>query len=91
MTCRLCGVQLDPQVEHSEVCSVAEATKGHYACVRSIVNGLRLADPTVTTEPQIFLLQLLSQGAALLSMSVLLLRMLRRLRVTRRKPRSVEK
>ena len=50
--CRLCGQQLDPQVEHSETCSVAEATKGHYACVRAVVNGLRLADPTVTTEPR---------------------------------------
>ena len=50
--CRLCGTQLDPQVEHSETCSVAEATKGHYACVRALVSGLKLADPAVTTEPR---------------------------------------
>ena len=52
MACRLCGAQLDPQLEHSELCSVAEATKGHYACVRALVNGLKLADPGVTTEPR---------------------------------------
>ena len=51
-TCRLCGAPLDPQLEHSECCSTAEATRGHYAVVRSVVEGLRLADPTVTTEPR---------------------------------------
>ena len=51
LACRHCGEQLDPQAEHSEICSVAEATKGHYAWVRALVNGLRLADPAVTTEP----------------------------------------
>ena len=44
LSCRLCGRHLDPQVEHSETCSVAEATKGHYACVRALDNGFRLAD-----------------------------------------------
>ena len=39
-------------VEHSETCSVAEATNGHYACVRALVSGLKLADPAVTTEPR---------------------------------------
>jgi hypothetical protein len=48
--CRLCGVQLDPQLEHAETCALAEATRGHYACVRALVDGFRLADPTVTTE-----------------------------------------
>ena len=38
LLCRLCGTQLDPQVEHSECCSIAEATKGHYACVRALLN-----------------------------------------------------
>jgi hypothetical protein len=50
--CRLCGAPLDPQLEHSECCATAEATRGHYAVVRSVVEGLRLADPTVTTEPR---------------------------------------
>ena len=50
--CSLCGAPLDPQVEHSECCATAEATRGHYACVRACVNGLRLADPAVTTEPR---------------------------------------
>ena len=48
--CRLCGALLDPQLEHAEVCATAEATRGHYACVRALVDGFRLADPTVTTE-----------------------------------------
>ena len=34
------------------MCATAEATQGHYACVRAVVNGIRLADPGVTTEPQ---------------------------------------
>ena len=50
--CRLCGSHLDPQLEHSETCSTAEATRGHYACVRALVDGLRLADPAITTEPR---------------------------------------
>ena len=50
--CRLCGAQLDPQLEHAEICSTAEATRGHYACVRAVIDGIRLADPGATTEPQ---------------------------------------
>ena len=50
VSCRLCGALLDPQLEHSETCAVAEATRGHYACVRSLVEGFRLADPSVATE-----------------------------------------
>ena len=50
--CRLCGRGLDPFLEHSECCAPAEATRGHYACVRALVRGIRLADPSVTTEPQ---------------------------------------
>ena len=50
--CRLCGAHLDAQLEHGELCCTAEATRGHYACVRSLVDGLRLADPAVTTEPR---------------------------------------
>ena len=36
--CRCCGSFLDPQLEHAETCSTAEATRGHYACVHC---GLR--------------------------------------------------
>jgi hypothetical protein len=50
--CRICGSQLDTHLEHSETCSTAEATRGHYACVRAVVDGVRLADPAVTTEPR---------------------------------------
>ena len=48
--CRVCGTVLDPYLEHSETCATAEATKGHYSCVHSLVNGFRLADPQVCTE-----------------------------------------
>ena len=52
VTCRLCGVELAPQLEHSETCSVAEATRGHYACVRAVVNGLKLADQRSLRNPE---------------------------------------
>ena len=41
--CHPCGVPLDSRLE---------ATRGHYACVRALVEGFRLADPGVTTEPR---------------------------------------
>ena len=50
--CRLCGCPLDPQLEHSEVCATAAATRGHYACVRALVEGFRVADPGTSTEPR---------------------------------------
>ena len=49
--CRLCGSFLDPQLEHGETCSTAEATRGHYACVHAVLGGETLADPGITTEP----------------------------------------
>ena len=48
---RLCGSFLDPQLEHGETCSTAEATRGHYGCVHAVLSGLKLADPG-TTEPR---------------------------------------
>ena len=50
--CRLCGVPLDPQLEHSDCCDPAGATRGHYAVVHALVRGLKLADPAITTEPR---------------------------------------
>ena len=50
--CRLCGKPLDPHLDHSEVCCIGEATRGHYAVVRAVVDGLRIADSAVTTEPR---------------------------------------
>ena len=50
--CRLCGTFLDPRLEHGEICSILEATRGHYARVRALFGGLTLADPGVTTEPR---------------------------------------
>ena len=49
--CRCCGSFLDPQLEHAEACSTAEATREHYACVHAVVCALKLADPRITTEP----------------------------------------
>ena len=49
--CHICGCPLDSCLEHGEVCATAEATRGHYAVVRALVDGIRIADPGVTTEP----------------------------------------
>ena len=49
--CRLCGAFFDHQLEHKEICSTADATRGHHACVHTVLGGLRLADAGVTTEP----------------------------------------
>ena len=35
-----------------ETCRNAEATRGHYACVRAVVCAMKLADPGITTEPR---------------------------------------
>ena len=50
--CRLCGSFFDPQLEHGETCSTAEATRQHYACAHAFLGGLKLADPGITTEPR---------------------------------------
>ena len=50
--CRCCGSFLDPQLEHAETCSTAEATRVHNACVHAVVCGMNLADPGITTEPR---------------------------------------
>ena len=49
--CPLCGLFLDPLLEHGETCSTAEATRGHSACVHAVVCGSKLADPGITTGP----------------------------------------
>ena len=48
--CRRCGAPLDAELCHSEVCATAAATRGHYAVVHALADGLRLADPSLTTE-----------------------------------------
>ena len=54
--CRSYGSFLDPQLEHGETCSTAEATRGHCACVHPFLGGLKLADQGIdqgiTTEPR---------------------------------------
>ena len=51
VACRTCDETLDPCLEHTECCALSEATLVHYAVVRAVVDGIRLADPGVTTEP----------------------------------------
>ena len=48
--CRLCGSPLDPQLVHSDCCDPAGATRGHYAVVRELVQGFKLADAAAATE-----------------------------------------
>ena len=48
--CRLCGSFLDPELEHRETCSTAEATRD--PCVHAVLGALKLADPGITTEPR---------------------------------------
>ena len=50
--CRCCGSFLDPQLEHAETCTTAEATREHYACVHAVVCGMKLADPGIAMEPR---------------------------------------
>ena len=49
--CRLCGSILDHPTG-IQTCSTAEATRGHYACLQEYFDGLKLADPGITTEPR---------------------------------------
>ena len=42
--CRLCGEILDAQAAHSMCCSKAESTRGHYAIVSALLDG-------ISTEP----------------------------------------
>ena len=39
--CRWCGSFLDPQLEHGETCSTAEATRGHNACFHAVLETRR--------------------------------------------------
>ena len=48
--CRQCGEILDAGVTHASCCAPAESTRGHYAVVAAVTEGLSLADPTLQTE-----------------------------------------
>eukprot|EP00973_Karenia_brevis_P053803 7473934-Karenia_brevis.AAC.1 len=48
--CRLCGELLDPTLSHSMCCAKGESTKGHYAVVSALVDGIAVVDPTLRTE-----------------------------------------
>ena len=45
--CRQCGEILDAGVAHAMCCSPAESTRGHYAVVGTVADGLALADPAL--------------------------------------------
>ena len=47
--CRCCGSFLDPQLEHAETCSNAEATREHHVCVHAAVCGKKQADPGISS------------------------------------------
>ena len=48
--CRQCGELLDASVGHASCCSPAESTRGHYAVVTTVAEGMALADPALQTE-----------------------------------------
>ena len=48
--CQQCGEVLDASVGHAICCSKAESTKGHYAVVGAVADGMCLADPSLQTE-----------------------------------------
>ena len=52
--CRQCGKIIDIYAEHCEVCAIGEATKGHYAVVRAIVDGSKLADSAYLSLPSVW-------------------------------------
>ena len=48
--CSCCGEVLDRAVSHASCCSPAESTRGHYAVVAAVADGMALADPSLRTE-----------------------------------------
>ena len=48
--CRQCGEPLDAAAAHASCCSLAESTRGHYAVVGAVADGISLADPALQTE-----------------------------------------
>ena len=48
--CAKCAEVLDGPCSHALCCAQAESTKGHYAVVAAVCDGVSLADPTTRTE-----------------------------------------
>ena len=48
--CAKCGEALDSAAAHSTCCAPAESTRGHYAVVSALADGMALADPSLRTE-----------------------------------------
>lgn len=44
--CRLCGEPLDAACNHALCCAQAESTRGHYAVVSAVVDGMMIAEPS---------------------------------------------
>ena len=49
-SCQLCGEPLDAACSHGLCCAKAEATRGHYAVVGALCDGVAAVDPSVQTE-----------------------------------------
>ena len=50
--CNVCGEVMGPTASHAKCCAPSERTIGHYGVVRELVEGFKLADSTVHTEPR---------------------------------------
>ena len=48
--CRLCGEVLDTRACHASCCARADATRGHYGVVKTLMAVIRVADPSAATE-----------------------------------------
>ena len=48
--CAVCGQEMDAYGVHAECCALPTATKGHYAVVNAVVEGMKLADSAIQTE-----------------------------------------
>ena len=50
VTCRQCGDPLDGPCAHARCCAPAVSTRGHFAVVSSVSDGMMLADPSTRLE-----------------------------------------
>ena len=48
--CKLCGEALDARACHASCCARAEATRGHYGIVKTLMTVIRVADASAATE-----------------------------------------
>ena len=48
--CRICGEALDGAMSHALCCARAECTRGHYAVVRAVADGMAVVDASIQVE-----------------------------------------